>query len=137
MELNSVREGTRNRSKYTLDATGQRGREVEEGDRELHCADPIEGVTALTMEETPRIWAKEHSGPRGSMGDQTPGAPQAVDHTIRSVSDLVVKGEAGHHMQGGSVELFQEQPTEAEPVVHQSPPLKPMLSSKHYKGTCL
>ena len=56
--LNSIREGTGNRSKYASDATVQGGCEVEVGDRELHYTDPIEGVTAVTVEETPEIEAQ-------------------------------------------------------------------------------
>ena len=97
---------------------------------ELHYTDPIEGVTAITVEETLGIEAKEPSVPREAAGVlKHLWLPQPVDCTIRSMPDLGVNGEAGPHTQGGPVELLQVQPTEAELVVHQGPPLKHTLKT--------
>ena len=92
----------------------------------------------VIVEETPGIEAKEHSGPREIAGVlKHLWLPKPVDQTNRSAPDLGVNGEAKPHMQGGPVVLLQEQPTEAELVVHQSPQPKHMLISKHYNGTGL
>ena len=91
--------------------------------------------TLLGHGEYDQVYNLEESpGPSNPQGDNT---TELLDHTIRGVPDLGDNGEAGPHMQGGPVELLQEQPTEAELVVHQSPPPKHMLSSKHYRGTGL
>ena len=82
------------------------------------------------MEETPGIEAKEPIGPREAAGvPKHLRLPKPVDHTTRIAPDLGFNGKAGPTHRGGPVELLQVQPTEAELVVHQGPPLKHTLKT--------
>ena len=90
-------------------------------------------VTAVTVEETPKIEAKEHSSPRKVAGVLR----QPADQTNSGMPDQVGNGEARPHTQGILVEPLQEHPTDADLVVSLSPPPNHILSSKCCRGTNL